>query len=308
MAYHKPVLLHESVEGLNIQPKGIYVDLTFGGGGHALEVLNKLGKKGRLIAFDQDPDAAANIPDDRRVTFIQANFRYLKNFLRYYQVDRVDGILADLGISSHQIDVPGRGFSFREESALDMRMDPAASQSAADVLNGYSPEALTRIFRNFGEIRSTGRLVDVVVRYRRKHALSKVSDLEAALGDLIPDKTPSKYLARIYQALRIEVNQELQALEEMLLQTTEYIKPSGRLVIITYHSLEDRLVKNFLRSGNLEGRIEKDFFGHERTPWRLVNRKVITPSPDEISQNSRSRSAKLRIAERKANEQGAPKY
>ena len=305
MAYHEPVLLKESVEGLNIQPGGIYMDLTLGGGGHTLEVLSKLGKKGRLIAFDQDPDAAVNVPDDPRVTFIQANFRYIRNFLRYYNIDRVDGILADLGISSHQIDEPERGFSFRETARLDMRMDPSGATTAADVLNRYDRDVLLGVFRKYGEIGNAGRLADTVVRFREERPIETVTDLGRALEKLIPAHAPNKYLARVYQALRIEVNHELEALEEMLVQTPAYLKTGGRLVIITYHSLEDRIIKNFMRSGNLEGRVEKDFFGRGLTPWRLVNRKVITPSQEEINRNNRARSAKLRIAERTDHEQGS---
>ncbi len=298
MTYHDPVLLKESIEGLNIQPKGVYIDLTFGGGGHSREVLNKLGRKGRLFAFDQDPDAANNIPDDNRFTFIRANFRFLKHFLRYYGIAQADGMLADLGISSHQIDVPDRGFSYRFDGKLDMRMNRESAFDAAQIVNRYAPEELTRIFREYGELSNAGQLATTIIKEREQSPVVTVSDLERVLGRFIPAKNPYSFLAKVYQALRIEVNQEMQALGEMLLQTTALIRPGGRLVVITYHSLEDRMVKNFLRSGNLEGKIGKDFFGNPLTPWTLINRNVITPGTEEIERNNRARSAKLRIAEK----------
>jgi len=298
MAYHRPVLLDESIEGLNIEPKGVYVDLTFGGGGHSREVLNKLGKKGRLLAFDQDADAEKNVPNDKRVTFIRANFRYLQNFLRYHDCHEVDGILADLGVSSHQFDSPERGFSFRSLSPLDMRMNRESGSDAANILNEYSEEELIRILRSYGELNDAGRIARAIVHHRNAQKISSTADLENALGMLIPVKHPNKYLAKVYQALRVEVNQEVSALEEMLLQTLPALRKGGRLVIITYHSLEDRLVKNYMKSGNLNGVIEKDFFGKPLTPWTIINRNIIVPSEEEILENNRARSAKLRIAEK----------
>ncbi len=298
MGYHRPALLHESIDGLDVRPGGIYVDLTFGGGGHSLEVLKKLNKKGRLFAFDQDEDALANVPEDKRVTFVGANFRYLRNYLRYHDVKKVDGILADLGISSHQIDIPERGFSFKSDAGLDMRMDVRGKTTAAEVLNTYSVEQLSKVFRSYGDISKAWVLATAVESARMERPIESTGDLEETLKKFIPRGQPSKFLAKVYQALRIEVNAEMDALKEMLLQTTEALSTGGRLVVITYHSLEDRLVKNFMRSGNLEGEINKDFYGHPQTPWKLVNRSVITPSSEELEANNRARSAKLRIAER----------
>ncbi|MEN8157747.1 MAG: 16S rRNA (cytosine(1402)-N(4))-methyltransferase RsmH [Bacteroidota bacterium] len=298
MGYHKPALLHESIEGLNIRPEGIYVDLTFGGGGHSLEVLKKLGKKGRLVAFDQDQDARANVPDDSRIIFVGANFRYLRNFLRYHAIEKVDGILADLGISSHQIDIPGRGFSFKSEAALDMRMDVRSKLTASSLLNEYPVNELARIFWTYGELGNGRALATAIGNARRQGELRTTGELEEALKRFIPRAKPSKFLAKVYQALRIEVNGEMESLGEMLLQTTGSLQDGGRLVVITYHSIEDRIVKNFMRSGNLEGELAKDFYGHPQTPWKLVNRSVITPSDEELEVNNRARSAKLRIAER----------
>ena len=298
MGYHRPALLHESIEGLNIRPGGIYVDLTFGGGGHSLEVLNKLGKKGRLVVFDQDQDALSNVPEDKRITFVGANFRYLRNYLRYHAIEKVDGILADLGISSHQIDIPERGFSFKSDAGLDMRMDVRGKVTAAQLLNTYSVKDLSSIFRNYGDIKNAWSLATAIEHARTEHALDTTGDLENALKKFIPRGQPSKFLAKVYQALRIEVNAEMDALKEMLLQTTGSLATGGRLVVITYHSLEDRLVKNFIRSGNLEGEIIKDFYGRQQTPWKLVNRSVITPGSEELEENNRARSAKLRIAEK----------
>ena len=298
MGYHRPALLHESIDGLDVRPGGIYVDLTFGGGGHSLEVLKKLSKKGRLFAFDQDEDALANVPEDKRVTFVGANFRYLRNYLRYHDVEKVDGILADLGISSHQIDIPERGFSFKSDAGLDMRMDVRGKTTAAEVLNTYSVEQLSKVFRSYGDISKAWALATAVESARMERPIESTGDLEETLKKFIPRGQPSKFLAKVYQALRIEVNAEMDALKEMLLQTTEALSTGGRLVVITYHSLEDRLVKNFMRSGNLEGEINKDFYGHPQTPWKLVNRSVITPSSEELEANNRARSAKLRIAEK----------
>lgn len=290
--------MHESILGLNIKPKGTYVDLTFGGGGHSREVLKKLGKYGRLIAFDQDQDAGANVPDDKRFIFVGANFRYLKNYLRYHSAERVDGILADLGISSHQIDRPERGFSFKSNVALDMRMDVRSGKTAWNVLNEYTREELGKVFRSYGELTNANALAGAVVETRMSGNLETTGDLERALQKFIPRGQPSKFLARIYQALRIEVNREMESLREMLLQTAGCMGTGGRLVVITYHSLEDRMVKNYMRSGNLEGEIQKDFYGNIQSPWKLVNRSVITPSMEEIEENNRARSAKLRIAEK----------
>jgi len=298
MGYHKPVLLHESIDGLYIKPKGSYVDLTFGGGGHSLEVLNKLGKHGRLVVFDQDQDASANVPKDKRVTFVGANFRYLKHFLRFHDIDKVDGILADLGISSHQIDQPERGFSFKTDTVLDMRMDVRSRRSASQVLNESSREELVKIFRSYGELGNAGAIASAIVNVRQSRSIDTTGDLEGALKRFIPKHQPNKFLARVYQALRIEVNREMESLGIMLQQTAGCLKKGGRLVVISYHSVEDRLVKNFMRSGNLEGKIEKDFYGNVETPWKLINKNVITPSEEEISENNRARSAKLRIAER----------
>lgn len=298
MGYHKPVLLNESIDGLNIKPEGSYADLTFGGGGHSLQVLKKLGRNGRLVVFDQDQDAAANVPDDQRIIYVGANFRYLKHFLRYHAIDKLDGILADLGISSHQIDQPERGFSFKSDAALDMRMDVRTRRSASQILNESTGEELTRILKAYGELGNAGVLASAIVEARKDSRIETTGDLEKILQRFIPRHQPSKFLARVYQALRIEVNREMESLGAMLMQTAGCLNEGGRLVVISYHSMEDRLVKNFMRSGNLEGKIEKDFYGHVRTPWRLVNRSVITPSEEEIGENNRARSAKLRIAER----------
>jgi len=257
-----------------------------------------LGKKGRLVAFDQDQDALANVPEDKRVTFVGANFRYLRNYLRYHAIEKTDGILADLGISSHQIDIPERGFSFKTDTGLDMRMDVRSKITAAELLNSYTLEGLTAVFRNYGEISNAWALATAVDKARKVQPLATTVDLEKALKSFIPRGKPSKFLAKVYQALRIEVNAEMDALREMLLQTTQALGPGGRLVVITYHSIEDRLVKNFMRSGNLKGEIAKDFYGRPQTPWKLVNRSVITPSSEELMENNRARSAKLRIAER----------
>jgi 16S rRNA (cytosine1402-N4)-methyltransferase len=298
MGYHKPVLLHESIDGLYIKPGGSYVDLTFGGGGHSREVLKKLGKNGRLVAFDQDQDTFANVPDDKRVIFVRANFRYLKHYLKYHAIDKVDGILADLGISSHQIDQPERGFSFKSDAELDMRMDMRSGRTASRLLNKASGEELVRIFKSYGELPNAVALSAAIVEAREVAAINTTEDLEKVLKRFIPKQHPSKFLARVYQALRIEVNSEMEALGEMLMQTAGCMRSGGRLAVITYHSIEDRIVKNFMRSGNLEGKIKKDFYGNIQSPWRLVNRSVITPSEEEIKENNRARSAKLRIAER----------
>ena len=291
--YHVPVLLEESVSGLNIDPDGVYLDLTFGGGGHSREILKRL-KDGCLIGFDQDSDALANVPDDSRFIFVNHNFRYLRNFLRYCGYDEADGILADLGVSSHEFDEAGRGFSFRFDAELDMRMNQRSRLKATDILNTYSEENLIRIFRNYGEVDNVRRLVDLIVNARTGKMITRSEEFLQVIAPCVPKQKEKKYLAQVYQALRIEVNGELEALE-----AERALRPGGRLVVITYHSLEDRIVKNFLKSGNFEGKVEKDFYGHVKRNFELVNRKVIVPSEEEIERNPRARSAKLRIAEKR---------
>lgn len=296
--YHVPVLLEESVSGLNIDPDGVYLDLTFGGGGHSREILKRL-KDGCLIGFDQDSDALANVPDDSRFIFVNHNFRYLRNFLRYCGYDEADGILADLGVSSHEFDEAGRGFSFRFDAELDMRMNQRSRLKATDILNTYSEENLIRIFRNYGEVDNVRRLVDLIVNARTGKMITRSEEFLQVIAPCVPKQKEKKYLAQVYQALRIEVNGELEALEDMLKEVERALRPGGRLVVITYHSLEDRIVKNFLKSGNFEGKVEKDFYGHVKRNFELVNRKVIVPSEEEIERNPRARSAKLRIAEKR---------
>ena len=296
--YHVPGLLEESVSGLNIDPDGVYLDLTFGGGGHSREILKRL-KDGCLIGFDQDADALANVPDDDRFIFVNHNFRYLRNFLRYCGYDEADGILADLGVSSHEFDEAGRGFSFRFDAELDMRMNQRSRLKATDILNTYSEEDLTRIFRNYGEVDNAKRLVDLIVKARAEKMITRSEEFLQVIAPCVPKQKEKKYLAQVYQALRIEVNGELEALEDMLKEAERALRPGGRLVVITYHSLEDRIVKNFLKSGNFEGKVEKDFYGHVKRNFELVNRKVIVPSEEEIEKNPRARSAKLRIAEKR---------
>lgn len=293
-------MLDESVSGLNIQPGGTYFDLTFGGGGHSREILRRLGKDGCLMGFDQDEDALANVPDDERFIFVNHNFRYLRNFAHYYGCNEVDGILADLGVSSHEFDEADRGFSFRYDAGLDMRMNRRTKLTAADVLNTYSQERLTAIFRNYGEVENAYRLADIIVKARGIKELRTSEEFHQAIAACVPKMKEKKYLAKVYQALRIEVNGELDALTDMMWQAMDILKPGGRLVVITYHSLEDRIVKNFLKSGNAEGKVEKDIlFGHTSHNFELVNRKIIVPSDEEIGRNPRARSAKLRIAEKK---------
>ena len=295
--YHVPVLLEESISGLNIDPEGVYLDLTFGGGGHSREILKRL-KDGCLIGFDQDSDALANVPDDNRFVFVNHNFRYLRNFMRYCGYDKADGILADLGVSSHEFDEADRGFSFRFDAELDMRMNQRNKLKATDGLNSYSEEELTRVFRNYGEVDNVKRLVGLIVKARAENEINRSEEFLQVIDPCVPKQKEKKYLAQVYQALRIEVNGELEALEEMLQQAELALRPGGRLVIITYHSLEDRIVKNFLKSGNFEGKVEKDFYGHVKRNFELVNRKVIVPSEEEVERNPRARSAKLRIAEK----------
>jgi 16S rRNA (cytosine1402-N4)-methyltransferase len=298
MMYHKPVLLNESIEGLSIKPEGDYVDVTFGGGGHSRKILDQL-TTGRLFAFDQDEDAQANAIDDNRFTLIPQNFRYVSNFLRVHGVKEVDGLLADLGVSSHQFDVIERGFSFRGDADLDMRMDQQGGLDAKTIVNTYDEDALTRVFRDFGELKNARKLAREIVNARLENPITRVSQL-LEIGDKAKvGKVGKNYMAQVFQALRIEANDEMQALKEMLLAMPNVIKKGGRLSVITYHSLEDRLVKNYLRTGNFEGKPEKDFYGNIVRPFEPVNRKVIVPSDKEISENQRARSAKLRIAERK---------
>ncbi|MFD2202304.1 16S rRNA (cytosine(1402)-N(4))-methyltransferase RsmH [Shivajiella indica] len=295
--YHIPVMLEQCIEGLDIDPNGVYVDLTFGGGGHSKEILKHLDK-GHLYGFDQDADAEANVPDDQRFTFIQANFRDFKKYLRLYGVSKVDGILADLGISSHQIDEPTRGFSTRFEGELDMRMSAAMSISAKDVLNSYEEGQLHKIFGIYGEIKNARTLAQAIVAQRALSPFTTTESFKSILQRFAPRGKEYKYFAQVFQALRIEVNDEMGALEEMLLQTLEVLKPGGKLVVMSYHSLEDRLVKNFINKGKFQGEVDKDFFGNLIRPLEPVTRKAIVASPEEIQKNSRARSAKLRIAKK----------
>ncbi|WP_256009881.1 16S rRNA (cytosine(1402)-N(4))-methyltransferase RsmH [Desertivirga xinjiangensis] len=294
--YHVPVMLRECIEALDIKKDGIYVDVTFGGGGHSKEILKHLGENGRLVAFDQDVDAQVNVPDDDRLTFVDQNFRFLKNYCRLYGALPVDGILADLGVSSHQFDQPERGFSTRFDADLDMRMDQSGTLTAKEIINSYQEDDLHRIFGMYGEIQNAKSLARVIVTARLNGAINTIAELKAAIGRLIPKGKENKYLAQVFQALRIEVNQELVALQEFLLQATEVLKPGGRLVVMSYHSLEDRLVKNFIAKGKFKGEVEKDFFGNEIKPLEPVSRKAVTASDEEIAENNRARSAKLRIA------------
>jgi len=297
--YHIPVLLHACIDGLDIKPEGTYVDVTFGGGGHSREIISHL-TTGKLYGFDQDEDAEQNIPEDPHFVFVRSNFRYLSNFLRYYDVDQVDGILADLGVSSHHFDNSERGFSFRfEEGNLDMRMNKKAGMTAADVVNTYSEENLANVFYKYGELKNSRRLASGLVKYRETTPVTTVASFLEIIKPFFGREKEKKDLARVFQALRIEVNQEMTALELMLQQALKVLKPGGRLVVMTYHSLEDRLVKNFMKTGNFEGKSEQDFYGNFQTPFRLINNKVIVPDEEEQERNPRSRSAKLRIAEKK---------
>ncbi len=297
--YHVPVLRDESIDGMNLQPDGVYVDVTFGGGGHSKEILRRLRGEAHLYSFDQDEDAEKNIVDDPRFTFVRSNFRYLYNFLRYYEVEGVDAVLADLGVSSHHFDDSERGFSFRFDGKLDMRMNKRAGMTAADVVNTYDEERLADIFYLYGELKNSRKLANVLVKARVQKQIVTIGDFLEIVKPLFGREREKKELAKVFQALRIEVNQEMEALKEMLAAATEALKPGGRLVVITYHSLEDRLVKNLMKTGNVEGKMEQDFFGNVQTPYRLVNNKVITASEEEVVRNPRSRSAKLRIAEKK---------
>lgn len=295
MDYHQPVLLKASVDGLNIKPDGVYVDVTFGGGGHSREILKRLNEAGRLIAFDQDPDAKANIPNDPRFTLVDQNFRFLRNWLRLLKVKQVDGILGDLGVSSHQFDAAERGFSLRFEAALDMRMDQSRSKTAADVLNSYEQDALAQVLRQYGEVEMPGRVSKAIIAAR---PVNTTQQLREAVQQYMQRGKEHKFLAQVFQALRIEVNEELEVLKEMLTQSADVLAPGGRLSIISYHSLEDRLVKDFMRSGNFEGEPQKDFFGNLIRPLKPLQSKPIVPTDEEIEQNNRARSARLRIAEK----------
>ena len=296
--YHVPVLLNESIDGLDIKPDGIYVDVTFGGGGHSKEILRRLGKKGHLYSFDQDPDAEKNIVDDDCFTFVRSNFRYLKNWMRYYEVDHIDGLLADLGVSSHHFDDETRGFSFRFDAPLDMRMNKRAGTTTAEILNNYSEEQLADIFYIYGELKNARKIAAIIAKTRNDKKIETTGDLMSATEKLFQREREKKEMAKMFQALRIEVNHEMDALKEMLNGAKDTLCEGGRLSVITYHSLEDRIVKNMMKAGNVEGKINQDFFGRIETPFRLVSNKVIVPSEEEQLQNPRSRSAKLRIAEK----------
>lgn len=296
--YHVPVLLQESIDGLNIKSDGIYVDVTFGGGGHSREILSRLGKNGHLYSFDQDADAEKNIIDDDRFTFVRSNFRYLRNWMRYYEVEAIDGLLADLGVSSHHFDDETRGFSFRFDAPLDMRMNKRAGRTAADIVNEYDEAKLADVFYLYGEMKNSRRIANAIATYRQQRKIETTADLMAATEKLMRTEKEKKDLARLFQALRIEVNHEMDALRDMLSSASQLLKTGGHLSVITYHSLEDRIVKNVMKAGNAEGKIEQDFFGRTSSPFRLVNNKVITPNDDELLTNPRSRSAKLRIAEK----------
>lgn len=296
--YHVPVLLRESIDGLDIKPDGVYVDVTFGGGGHSKEILQRLGKKGHLYSFDQDEDAEGNIPNDDRFTFVRSNFRYLRNWMRYYDVEQIDGLLADLGVSSHHFDDETRGFSFRFDAPLDMRMNKRAGMTAADILNNYNEEQLADVLYIYGELKNARKIATTIVKARNEKAIGTTGDLLKITEELLPKTREKKEAAKLFQALRIEVNHEMDALKEMLNAACEVLKDGGRLSVITYHSLEDRIVKNFIKAGNAEGKVKQDFFGRVEAPFRQVGGKVITPSEEEQQQNPRSRSAKLRIAEK----------
>lgn len=298
--YHVPVLLNESIDGLALKPGGIYVDVTFGGGGHSREILSRLTGGARLFSFDQDADAENNIPADAEgFTFVRSNFRYLKNWMRYYGIDHIDGLLADLGVSSHHFDDAERGFSFRFDAPLDMRMNKRAGMTAADILNTYDEEQLADVFYIYGELKNSRRIAAAVAKARTTKKIATTNDFMDITAPFFKREREKKDMTKLFQALRIEVNHEMDALKEMLLAATELLAPEGRLSVITYHSLEDRIVKNIMKTGNAAGKVEQDFFGRIQTPFRLVNNKVITPSDEELEKNPRSRSAKLRIAEKK---------
>ena len=295
--YHIPVLLRESVDGLEIKPDGVYIDVTFGGGGHSREILSRLGKKGHLYSFDQDADAEKNIVDDDRFTFVRSNFRYIKNWMRYYEVEQIDGLLADLGVSSHHLDDESRGFSFRFDAPLDMRMNRQAGKTAADIVNDYDEEQLADIFYLYGELKNARKLATAIVKARQTQRIATTGDLLQVTEKLFPREREKKEMAKLFQALRIEVNHEMEALKEMLNGSKDLLCDGGRLSVITYHSLEDRLVKNMMKAGNAEGKVTQDFFGRTEAPLKPIG-KVIVPDEEEQARNPRSRSAKLRIAER----------
>jgi len=295
--YHTPALLNETIEGLNLKTDGIYVDVTFGGGGHSKEILNRIGAKGKLFGFDQDLDAIKNIVDDKRFTFIRSNFKYMKNFLRFHDVEKVDGILADLGVSSHHFDEAERGFSFRFDGALDMRMNTESKITAASILNTYSEEDLANVFYLYGELHNSRKIARTVVQARAQAPIERIFQFIEILKPYFGREKEKKDMARVFQALRIEANQEMEVLRELLQQSLEMLNPGGRIAVLTYHSLEDRLVKNYFRSGNFEGKLEKDFYGNIIAPLKAINNKVIIASDEEVERNPRARSAKLRIAE-----------
>ncbi len=295
-AYHVPVLIKDSIDALDVLKDGIYVDATFGGGGHSREILYRLGSKGHLYGFDQDEDAEKNIPQDNRFTFVRSNFRYLKNWMRFFEVKQVDGIIADLGVSSHHLDEDNRGFSFRYDSLLDMRMNYRSGKNARDILNKYNEEELAKILYFYGEIKNARKIASSIVKAREVKSINTTNDLLEIVNPLLGKERSKKQTAKLFQALRIEVNDEIEALKELLLASIEIIKPKGKLAIISYHSLEDRIVKNVMKTGNPQGKIEQDFYGRVLSPFTLINNKVIVPKEDEIKNNPRSRSAKLRIA------------
>lgn len=295
--YHIPALLPEAIDGLNIKEGGVYVDATFGGGGHSAAILAALGSEGHLYGFDRDADALANAPADTRFTFVHSDFRYISNFMRYYGIEKADGILADLGVSFHHFDTADRGFSFRSDAPLDMRMNRNGGKTAADILADYPEEELTRLFRTYTDLKNTRALASAIVKARAEAPVDSTFRLVEAARKAISPQREKKELAQVFQALRIEVNDEMGALKALLGQAAEVLRPGGRLAVITYHSIEDRMVKNFIRSGNVEGIVDKDFYGRVSTPWRPVNRSPIVPSAEEVERNPRARSAKLRVAE-----------
>ena len=296
--YHIPVLLQESIDGLDIKPDGVYVDVTFGGGGHSKEILRRLGPKGRLYSFDQDEDAENNILNDNRFTFVRSNFRYLRNWMRYYGEERIDGLLADLGVSSHHFDDETRGFSFRFDAPLDMRMNKRSGTTAAEIIKNYDEDQLADVLYLYGELKNARKIASAITKARVGKDIMTTGDLIRAIEKLIPREREKKELAKVFQALRIEVNHEMEALKDMLNGAKEVLCEGGRLSVITYHSLEDRIVKNIMKTGNAEGKVKQDFFGRTEAPFRQINGKVIIPSDQEQEQNPRSRSAKLRIAEK----------
>lgn len=304
--YHVPVLLKESIDGLNINPDGIYVDVTFGGGGHSREILSRLSSKGRLFSFDQDADAEQNIRDIDgqqqgmgRFTFVRSNFRYLKNWMRYYRIEKIDGLLGDLGVSSHHFDDEERGFSFRFDAPLDMRMNKRAGKTAADILQDYDEGRLADLFYLYGELKNSRKIAAAIVNRRKEKPILSTADFQSIVEPLFKKEREKKEMAKLFQALRIEVNHEMDALREMMQAAQEFLRLGGRISIITYHSLEDRIVKNMMKTGNAEGKVKQDFFGRIESPFQLINNKVIVPSQEELDNNPRSRSAKLRIAEKK---------